>query len=188
MSRITKTTLVALAIVAGTTAGVLAQTKSVRLDPLSKDLYQLTYLNQGKCKVMVEVHDENGTRLLSDQIKRKRSFTKVYSFSNLDPGSYSFKITDGVGEYVTTIQRSDEVFMIARIKKISEKKAKVIVRGEFMEPISVNIFNGNDVKIHVDKIDSQKSFSKVYDLSKVSEEELRIDVVAEQKILAAAKF
>jgi len=37
MNQLTKTTLAVFAIVAGTTAGALAQEKSVRLDPVSKD-------------------------------------------------------------------------------------------------------------------------------------------------------
>ena len=188
MIRFTKTTLVALAIVAGTTAGAFAQKKSVRLDALTKDLYQLTYLNRGKCSVRVEVFDENGSKLLSEQINQKKSFTKPYSFSNLDFGAYSFKVTDEDGEYVTKIQRTDAVYMTARIKKIGEEKAKVIVRGEFMEPISVNIFDKNDVLVYDDIIDSEKSFSKIYDLSRIEVEELRIEVVAAQKLLASTEF
>ena len=188
MNRFTKTTLVVLAIVAGTATGSLAQKKSVRLDSLSKDLYQLTYLNKGKCNVKVEVYDENGLRLLSEQIKRRKSFTKPYNFSNLDFGAYSFKVTDAEGEYVTIVKRSDELFMTARIKKIDEEKAKVIVRGEFMEPISVNIFDRNDVLIFDDNINRERSFSKIYDLSRIKAEELRIEVVAAQKMLASAEF
>jgi hypoxanthine-guanine phosphoribosyltransferase len=78
--------------------------------------------------------------------------------------------------------------MTARIKKIGEEKAKVIVRGEFMEPISVNIFDKNDVLVYDDIIDSEKSFSKIYDLSRIEVEELRIEVVAAQKLLASTEF
>ena len=92
MNRFTKTTMVALAIVAGTTLGVFAQKKSVRLDPLTKDIYQLTYLNRGKCDVKVEVYNEEGRKLLSEQIHQKKSFTKPYSFLNLENIDYREKL------------------------------------------------------------------------------------------------
>ena len=188
MNRFTKTTLVALAIVAGTTSGALAQKKSVRLDPVSKDLYRLTYLNEGECRIQVEVLDENGKKLLSERINQNRSFTKPYSFKNLKFGEYSFKVIDAQGEYVTKIKRSDEVFMVANIEKINEDKAKIIVKGTFMSPVSVNIFDRNDVLVFDDYIDHESSFSKIYDLSKVRADELTIEVVTEDKLLAVTEF
>ena len=73
MKRLTKTTLFALAIVAGTTAGAIAQKKWIRLDPVTKDLYRFTYLNDGNCNIKVEVIDANGEKLLSEQINQKKS-------------------------------------------------------------------------------------------------------------------
>ncbi|MCG8307262.1 MAG: hypothetical protein MI975_07695 [Cytophagales bacterium] len=188
MKQLTKTTLVVLAIVAGTTAGAIAQKKFVRLDPVTKDLYRLTYINKGECQVRVEVIDESGTKLFSERIKQKKSFTKPYSFQNLNLGEYSFKVIDSDGEYVTKIKRTEEVYMVADIKKIEDEKAKITVRGEFMGPVSVNIFNRNDVLIFDDYIDQEKGFEKVYDLSKVNAKDLRIEVVTEKKLLATAEF
>ena len=188
MNRLTKTTLVALAIVAGTAAGADAQKKSVRLDPVNNDLYRLTYLNQGKCNITVEVLDDEGKKLYSEQIQQQKSFTKPYNFSSLDFGEYSFKVRDMEGEYVTKIKRSEGVSMVAKIRKIEDGKAQLFVKGEVMEPISVNIFDSNDVLLFDDYIDHERSFSRVYDLSKVKAEELRIEVVAESKLLATAEF
>lgn len=188
MNRFTKTTLVALAIVAGTTSGTLAQKKSVRLDPVSKDLYRLTYLHEGDCHIRVEVIDESGKKLLSERINQNKSFTKPYSFQNLKLGEYSFKVIDADGEYVTKIKRTDNVYMVANIRKIDEEKAKVTVKGKFMGPVSVNIFDRNSVLVFDDYIDQEKGFSKVYDLSKVRADELRIEVVTERKLLATAEF
>ena len=119
---------------------------------------------------------------------RKKSFTKPYSFQNLKLGDYSFKVTDSEGTYVTKIKRADELNMVASIKKIDDEKAKVIVKGEFIYPISVNIFDRYDALVFDDYIDHESSFSKVYDLSKVKANELRIEVVAENKLLATAEF
>ena len=188
MNQITKKTLVALAIVAGSTSGAFAQKKTVRLDPVSKDVYRLTYVNNGDYQIKVEVLDESGTKILSEQIKQKKSFTKPYNFQNLNPGEYSFKIIDNEGAYVTKIKRTDEVNMVARVIKIADDKAKIIVRGEFMEPVSVNFFDKDDVLVFDDIIEREKSFSKLYDLSKVKAKELRLEVVSRGCLLAASSF
>ena len=65
------------------------------------------------------------------------------------------------------------MYIAAGIKKIDDDKAKVIAKGEFMEPVSVNIFDGNDVLIFDDYIDRERGFSKVYDLSNAKSDELR---------------
>ena len=89
----------------------------------------------------MEVYDDSGTMLLSEQITQKKSFTKPYSFQNLEFGVYSFKVIDAESEYVTKIKRSDEAYMAASIKQIDDEKAKIIVKGEIMEPVSVNIYD-----------------------------------------------
>jgi hypothetical protein len=188
MKRIARTTLAVAAIVAGMAAGANAQYKSVRLEPVSKDIYQLTYLNKGACNVIVEVMDKEGTVLHTESIKQKKSFTKPYSFQNLNLGEFSFKVTDDEGVYLAKIKRSEDVNMVASIKKMEDGKAKVIVKGEFMSPVSVKILNKRNELVFDDYIDHERSFSKVYDLSKVKADELKIEVVAESKLLATSVF
>ncbi len=188
MRKVTKTTLAIAAIVVGMAFGVKAQEKSVRLDPVSKDLYRLTYLSQGKSDVKVEIIDEEGEILHSEQIKLRNSFTKSFNFQDLQFGEYSVKLTDQEGEYITKINRSEDVYMIATIKPLEEDKAKVIVRGEFMGPVYVNIYDGKRVLVFDDYIDMESSFSKIYDLSRVQASELEIEVVTDSETLAAAKL
>ena len=188
MKRIARTTLAVAAIVATMAAGAKAQEKSLRLEPVSKDVYQPTYMKKGACDLKVEVVDKEGTVLHTESIKQKKSFTKPYSFKNLSIGEFSFKVTDEDGVYLATIQRSDEVNMVASIKKMNDGKAKVIVKGEFMSPVSVKILNKRNELVFDDYIDHERSFSKVYDLSKVKADELKIEVVAESKLLATSVF
>jgi len=188
MKRIARTTLAVAAIVVGMAAGAKAQEKTVKLDPISKDLYQLTYLKDGSCNVRVEVLDDKGIVLHTESISQKKSFTKPYSFQNLNNGEYSFKVIDEDGVYVTKIKRTEDLNMVASIKKVSDEKAKVIVEGEFMGPVSVNIFDSRNTLVFDDYIDHEAGFSRVYDLSKVKADELRIEVVSETKLLATAKF
>jgi len=188
MKRTAKTTLAVAAIVAGMAAGVKAQEKSIRLDPLNQDTYQLTYIKKGECKIKVEVLDEEGRVIHEERIKNEKSFTKPYSFENLQLGEYSFKVTDNEGIYLTKIKRSEEINMVASIKKLEDDKAKIIVKGDFMAPVSVNIYDSFNVLVFDDYIDHEKSFSVIYDLSKVRAEKLRIEVVSDNGMLATAKF
>ena len=183
-----KTTLAVAAIVAGMAAGANAQEKSVRLDPVSKDHYQLTYQKNGSCNVLIEVLDNKGTVLHTERLMQRKSFTKPYSFQNLQFGEYSFKVTDEEGVFVTKIKRSDDINMVASINKMEDDKAKIIVKGEFMGPVSVNIFDKHNELVFDDHIDHESSFSRIYDLSKVKADELRIEVVSERKMLATAEF
>ena len=67
------------------------------------------------------------------------------------------------GEYMTKVKRTDDVYISADIKKIDDERAKIIVTGKFMSPVSINIFDRNGVKVFDDYVDHVKSFSKVYD-------------------------
>jgi hypothetical protein len=188
MKRIAKTTFAIAAIVAGMATGAIAQKKFVRLDPLSKDLYQLTYVNKGECNIKVEIIDREGKVLYAERIKHKNSFTKPYSFQNLNLGEYSFKVIDDEGIYLTKIKRSRELNMVANVIKLDHDKAKVIVKGDLVAPVSVLIYDSYDILVFEDYIDHANSFSKVYDLSKVKAEDLIIEVVSENKMLATAEF
>jgi hypothetical protein len=188
MKRIARTTMAIAAIVAGVVMGAEAQDKSVRLDPVSSDLYRLTYLNEGSANVKVEILDEKGVVLHSERIFQKNSFTKPYSFANLKDGEFAFKVIDSEGVYVTTIKRSDDVNMVASIKKVDDEKAKVVVKGDFMAPVTVNIYDKRNMLVFNDYVDHENSFSRVYDLSKVKADELKIEVVTESKMLATAEF
>jgi len=55
-----------LAIVAGTILGAIAHKKSIRLDPVKKDLDRQTCQNDGDCHMKVEVTDKSGIKLLSE--------------------------------------------------------------------------------------------------------------------------
>ncbi len=57
-----------------------------------------------------------------------------------------------------------------------------------MGSVLVNILDKNRILVYEDYIDHESSFSKVYDLSKVNADELEIEVVAQQKLLAKAKY
>lgn len=187
MRLFTKTTMVALAIVVGATASSMAQEKSVRFDPVSKDVYQLTYLNEGPSHIRVELIDEQGTKLLSQEIHKEKSLLQPLNLSNIKKGAYIFKVIDDQGEFVTRVVKLKNDDMEAAIKTLENDRAKIIVKGEYLEPVYVNVFDRNDVLLFDDYIERERAFTRVYDLSKLNSNDLRIEVASKQKILAAQR-
>jgi hypothetical protein len=179
---------VVVAIVAIAAFQVKAQDERVRLEPVGKDTYQLTYLKKCPCKVKVEINDQYGASLFSEIIQPKKSFTKPYNFQNFTEGEFDFKVTDADDAFVTKIKRTDEVNMVAGIMKLKGERAKVVVKGDFMAPVYVKIYDSNNIMIFDDYVDHERAFSRIYDLSKIKSNELRMEVVAESKLLATARF
>jgi hypothetical protein len=107
-----------------------------------------------------------------------KSFKKSHDFKNLKLGEYSFKITDDEGVYVTKIKRTEEKLMIAVVEKIDDAKSKIVITGEFITPVSVNIIDRNDVVVFDDYINHEKGFSRVYDLSNLKADQVRLEIVA----------
>ena len=95
---------------------------------------------------------------------------------------------DENGEYVTRIEKKEENDMVAAIKDLGEDRAKIIVKGEYMDPVFVNVFNRNDELVVDDYIERTRSFSRIYDLSGIKTGELRIEVAAGQKLLASTSL
>lgn len=186
--KIAKTTFAAIALVAIAAFQVKAQDEPVKLEPIGNDTYQLTYLKKCPCKVKVEVVDQQGVNFLSEVLQSKKSFTKPYNLRNLKTGEYDFKVTDADETFDTKIERTDEVNMVAGIMKLKDDKAKIIVQGDFMGPVYVKLYDNRNTVIFDDVIDRERAFSRIYDLSKITENHLRMEVVTDDKMLASAKL
>ncbi len=188
MKRFTTKTMAVLAIVVGMATAVTAQTKEVRFTPLTNDIFSLTYLNQGECKLKAEVLDSKGNVLCSEKFNENKSFRKQFSFQNLGEGNFSFKVTDGEGVYTTKIKRTYDGSMTASINKVDGGDAKVIVNGMYADPIYLNIYEGSKVLASNEYIDEGSSFSKEYSFEDVNTDDIVIEVVAVKKVLASVKF
>jgi len=151
MKRFTKTTMIALAIVAGTISGAFAQKQWVRVDPMTKDQYRFTYSDDGKATLKVEL----------------------------------ISIAAGDSHQLKDVE---EVLLKAKINKLKGGNAELILKGKVVEPVSVNIYDKKDVLLLAEFIDHGSNFSKVYDLSNMNMQDLRIEVSTGSKMLAALKF
>ncbi len=194
MKKLTKTTMVVLALLASTTFYANAKEgasteRKVFIKTVENGTYKLTYLKDGACNVQVKILDEVGNEVYSEKIQSAKSFTKPYSLEKLQSGTYTFKIEDGAGTVMKTVALSNGPKIIsADIRKEDNQQYELIVKGDKLSPVYVNIYDRNNVLIYGDKIDHTKSFSRKYDLSKLNTSELKFEVINNGDLIATKKF
>ena len=184
----TKTTILAFAIVTVASMHAIAQNESVKLKPVNQDTYQLTYLKQCPCDVKIEIIDQKGRRLFSENIRQDRPFVKPYNFRKLKDNEFDFKVIDKDGAFTRKIKRTEEVSMVAGITSLPNKRAKVIVEGDIMAPVYVKLYDRYGILIFEDFINRERGFSRIYDLTKVNADNLTIEVLAGSQIRATAEY
>lgn len=196
MRKFAKTTTVLFALIATVALSVFAREglsgkKVVKLTPESNAQYKLTYLNKGNCNVVVKILNNNGSEIFSENIQSNKSFTKPYNLKGLSKGEYTFKVIDADGMTSKTIQlpaSTSKESVSAQIKKSDDDKFEVTVLGERLHPVFVNIYDCQGERIFGDYIDLSKSFTKTYDLSKLSTDNVFFEVIHNENVIAKTKF
>ena len=195
MRKFTKTTMAVLAILAGTVLSASAREgasgKVVKVTPETGQRFKLTYLNEGKCNVVVKILNETGTEVFSERIQTGKSFVKPYNFEGMDKGDYTFKVIDAEGAVSKMIKLSPSVEtgpVSARVDKVDGGKFQVTVLGVKSSPVYVNIYDHKGARIFGDYIDRSGSFSKTYDLSKLGTKGVSFEVVQNSDVIASTMF
>lgn len=150
--------------------------------------YELTYLTNGEGSVRVNIYDQEGTKLHSEVISNIKSFSKEYDFDKLPEGTYSFEIVDNSGVVSTEIKHIVRDKVKAQVKPIEDNKYQVLVRGNDFEPVIINIYDRSRNLIYSDVVKLGKSFTKTYDLSKVSANSFTFEVVEDGSLLSRKGF
>jgi outer membrane lipoprotein-sorting protein len=71
--------------------------ENTALIPSSHNTFKLIYNNSGDEVVKIKIKDEEGQLLRIDKIKSNGGFMKRYNLTQLDPGKYTFEISDAQG-------------------------------------------------------------------------------------------
>jgi hypothetical protein len=162
--------------------------KVIKVMPAGENRYELIYFKEGPCQVKVNIYDARGNRVISEQLKKQRSFKRIYDFKELAYGQYQFEVIDQDGilskkiVYSAPVTPAAEVF----ISKKDHEVFEVLVKGEKIDPIKVMIYDHNNVLIHEDHIERNKSFVKRYDLSMIKikhSEEFTVEVVQANRVI-----
>lgn len=160
----------------------------IKVERKAGSKYELTYLTIGEGSVRINIYDQKGIQLHSERIDNISSFTKSFDFRKLPDGEYAFEIMDETGKISTAIHHIVKNRLKAEVTVLEADKYRVLVRGSHMAPVMVNIYDSRYELIYTDEVKIGKSFTKVYDLSKVRARNLVFEVSENGKLISRRKF
>jgi len=189
MRKFTLTTLTVIGVVLGTTA--FANTtgdKDVKVKPVNDEKVELTYLTDSRCKVKVNIYDQEGKKVFGEYISNSKSFSKAYDLSSLPAGEYAFEVIDNDKVVVEKVKTFEMPSAKAEIIQESDEKYKVTVKGTMVNPVAINIYDKFGKLIYGDFVDLGTGFTRTYDMSKSIKSDVLFEVVQDGKVIAETKF
>lgn len=103
-----KKTLVAIALIMGVSAGVMANDNDVNVKALDGLKFKLSFDNTAS-KSSVAIVDEEGNFIYTDFGKASDNYAKVFDLSNLSDGKYSFVVMANGKKVVKDFEIKTEV-------------------------------------------------------------------------------
>ena len=150
------------------------------------DVFKLMYLSDNKEWVQVNIYNTSGKKILSDKIRNKRGFLRPYNFKSLPEGMYTIEVmTENTVKKEVVKLVEDEPQMNISFDPVAEnKRVKLTVTGPEVQPLLVNIYNQRSELVTQDYIDTEKSFSKVYNFNKIAEQKYIFEIISNGKVIA----
>ena len=145
------------------------------------DSMKLVYTKEDQSQVMIKLLDQKGKEILSKKVKSEEGFIQPFNFKNLDEGTYTFEITDDDGtvkeevNYTRYIARKNAISSVYQITGTSKYKVSLESDGN---PVMVEIKDSKGNVVHKEKIDAESSFSRTYDLSAISAQDLQFEITS----------
>ncbi len=144
-------------------------TKFNVLNKKSPEKFHLFYVSEKISKVTVRILDAEGTIVGVDNIKSRKSFSKVYNFKKLEAGEYTIEVQNADGIARQTINYNpyrQNLNMFVSLQ--DENKFKVTVTGfDKNKPVIVKIYNEEGQVVSKEKINAERNFTRIYNLSKL---------------------
>ena len=152
-------------------------------------VYNLVYRGTGAVKVTIT--NAAGEVVLLDQINAEGGFLRPYNFTSQPAGTYTLTVLDRNGKATLPLvhgQNTNQLRPIAQIKSVQEKKYELTLVGSNSERVSVNIYDAALNLVFTDTIDKQGSFSRVYDLTKLSASTFTFEVLNQSGVITKKQF
>ncbi|MGK7396687.1 MAG: hypothetical protein ACNS62_19070 [Candidatus Cyclobacteriaceae bacterium M3_2C_046] len=116
------------------------------------------------------------TMLLALVIFTGSVFTPLFAFTSfVHANNFPLEEENRRNFYVQLQEEEKQVF-------------KLVVKGVKIEPIEVKIYDSNKNLIAKDFIDTDKSYTKVYNLSKVKTKKITFEIINREDIIAKQEF
>lgn len=155
--------------------------------------FKLVYKSAEATSVKINIYNEKSNRIFSDKVNNPGSFSKLYNFKNLNSGKYTFEIIangqSAKEDVYYTLPKKASNKMKAFVNQLdNNKKFKLMVMGNNMEPVTVKIYDVNNRLLHERSYTSEKSIGEVYNLKNVNVNEVQFVITSGDEVLKTEAF
>ncbi len=136
----------------------------------SQDLLKLYFQSPDESKIKIKIYNEEGDMIASQSIAKTNGFILPFNFEKLDYGMYTFEITDANGTLVESVNYQPIIkegvkASLYKVDKSGRVRLSVVLNND--DAAVVKIFDAYSNLLHQET--ASKAFSRVYDLSKLSD-------------------
>jgi flagellar hook assembly protein FlgD len=145
-----------------------AKVKVVTLTDAKKA--NLYYVADSKGRVTVNIYNENGIKVYTDNISVKGAFQRPYDFSDAEGSEFIIEVIDGQNTFTERVVLSEENTaisgeFIAIADQSEEGKVNLKVLKNNNAPIAVRVISSQSNNVYSHNINVNGSFIQKYDIS-----------------------
>ncbi len=134
------------------------------------DTFKVIYEGEKPGDVRMTILNENKEIVFAETTKNVNGFMRNVNFAGMNPGVYTFEITDGNGKQVQKVAYATETFTKSvRVSRTAEEgKYLLAVANNGSQQINVRIFDGADNLVHSQDLTVNGNLKLVYNLKSVA--------------------
>lgn len=132
--------------------------------------FKVIYEGEKPGDVRMTILNENKEIVFAETTKNVNGFMRNVNFAGMNPGEYTFEITDGSGKQIQKVVYATETFpKSVRVSRTAEQgKYLLAVTNSRSQQINVRIFDGSDNLVHSQDLKVNGDLKLVYNLKNVS--------------------
>ena len=144
-------------------------------------VYKMTYIASDSNDVILKIQNEKGEIFYKDYISKGSFIVKLFNLENLPHGNYQFVVSNGKEVKTAELaygKTSEKDLISVDISKSDEGKYRLTVAGIVKDEVTVKIYDKKSNLITTDKVNINKGFSRLYDLTKVPVDSVKFEVLS----------
>ncbi len=151
-------------------------------------VYHLRYDAAEPGQAIIKIANEKGNVLMREKIVYEASFVRPYNLKQLPDGIYRISVENEgniVEEIIQHVKNTpvSTVTYDVNINEVSDNKYQLVVKKIGDEAVGVKIADKNGVIFFDGTIDQMGSFSKVFDLSNIVSDNIKVEVTMGNKTI-----
>ncbi|MDQ3392785.1 MAG: hypothetical protein M3512_01530 [Bacteroidota bacterium] len=154
---------------------------SEKVEVVTKDqgLYNLVYRTTSSGNYKVNIFNNKGEKVFTENFKSNMSFSKLFNFSKMEYGTYTMVILNGSSEkFKKEIVHQPTHSLKVDLSPFGEKgKFNLSVNGLNNKPVRVVILDKDYKELYNEVMDVESGFTRLFDLSRVASSHIKFQVV-----------